>query len=58
MLLAFIGLRLLLAQDLPYYLDAQADPRDRLLGLLELEPAVDLVPEIYFDFVLSSRRGY
>ena len=52
-----IALRLLLTKDLPDGLDAQPDcPRYRLLRLLELESAVDLMPKFTFDHLFSSRR--
>jgi hypothetical protein len=51
-----IDLRLLLAKDFADRLDVELQSAgDRLLRLLELPAAVDLVPQIPFDHVLSSR---
>jgi len=45
-----------LKKDLPHRLDAQSDRSgNRLLRLLELESAVDLMPQFTFDHLFSSR---
>lgn len=55
-LLPDVSLRFFLTEDLPDRLDVQTDrPGDGLFRLLELEPAVDLLPQVRFDHVFSSR---
>ncbi len=56
LLLSAIALRLFLTEDLPDRLNADPDGSGNgFLRFLESEPAVDFVPQIRFDHVVSSR---